>query len=250
MPLPPRSTSFALCRVHRWLISVLLMSSSSIAFCDDQTTVRVSRTSRGGDVKWYDAREIGVEGKAWEETESFFDRLPARAKDLVRSPVWSLSHDSAGMCVRFVTDADAIYARWQLLSDNLAMPHMPATGVSGVDLYVQHEGRWRWLATGRPEKVDNTACLVQELPPGQREYLLYLPLYNGVTSVELGIPRNASLWQKRFDNDCLPIVFWGTSITQGACASRPGMCHTAILGRWLDRPIINLGFLWQRQNGT
>ena len=242
MQLPPRSTLFALCRVHRWLISVLLMSSSSIGFCDDQTTVRVSRTSRGGDVKWYDAREIGVEGKAWEETESFFDRLPARAKDLVRSPVWSLSHDSAGMCVRFVTDADAIYAHWQLRSDNLAMPHMPATGVSGVDLYVQHEGRWRWLATGQPEKVDNTACLVQELPPGQREYLLYLPLYNGVTSVELGIPRNASLWQKRFDNDCLPIVFWGTSITQGACASRPGMCHTAILGRWLDRPIINLGF--------
>lgn len=146
------------------------------------------------------------------------------------------------MCVRFMTNATTIHARWQLKSDELAMPHMPATGVSGVDLYVRHDGTWRWLATGQPTKRINTARLVHELPPGKREYLLYLPLYNGVTSVELGIPSNASLWRKPVIQDRLPIVFWGTSITQGACASRPGMCHTAILGRRLERPIINLGF--------
>jgi hypothetical protein len=61
-----------------------------------------------------------------------YDRLPARAKATVRPPVWSLSHNSAGMCVRFVTDAIAIHARWALRSKNLAMPHVPATGVSGL----------------------------------------------------------------------------------------------------------------------
>lgn len=200
------------------------------------------KANEDSDIDWYDAKDIGVEGKAWEETASFFDRLPARAKELVRPPVWSLSQDSAGMCVRFMTNAETIHARWNLRSNDLAMPHMPATGVSGVDLYVRHQGMWRWLATGQPREQINTARLVHRLPRGKRDYLLYLPLYNGVTSVELGIPSNASLWRNPLEKNRLPIVFWGTSITQGACASRPGMCHTAILGRRLNRPVVNLGF--------
>ena len=194
------------------------------------------------DLAWYDARDIGIEGKAWEDTETFYDRLPARAKQGVRPPVWSLSHDSAGMLVRFMTNAESIHARWTLRSKDLAMPHMPATGVSGVDLYVRNKGTWRWLGTGRPTKKTNKARLVHGLSREKREYLLYLPLYNGVTSVELGVPGAASVWQKRLSKNSKPIVFWGTSITQGGCASRPGMVHTAILGRRLERPIINLGF--------
>jgi hypothetical protein len=77
-----------------------------------------------------------------------------------------------------------------------------------------------------------------------RDYLLYLPLYNGVSSVEIGIPRTSTLVRSppRESSRSRPIVFYGTSITQGGCASRPGMVHTAILGRWLERPVINLGF--------
>ncbi len=193
-------------------------------------------------IDWYDATQIGVEGKAWEDTESFYDRLPARAKGLVRPPVWSLSHDSAGMCVRFTSDAKNIHARWKLKKANLAMAHMPATGASGVDLYVRHQGNWRWLAIGKPKAQENTARLAGNLPPGKREYRLYLPLYNGVTSVEIGVPKIASIWRQPTGNAKLPIVFWGTSITHGACASRPGMCHPAILGRRFDRPVVNLGF--------
>ena len=119
---------------------------------------------------------------------------------------------------------------------------MPATGVSGLDLYVRFEGRWRWLSTGQPKEQNNTVRLIADLPKGKRDYLLYLPLYNGVTSVEVGVPEGASIWKTPVDKDRLPIVFWGTSITHGACASRPGMVHTAILGRRLDRPVVNLGF--------
>ena len=76
------------------------------------------------------------------------------------------------------------------------------------------------------------------------EFMLYLPLYNGVKSVEIGVPRDASFAAAapRPAERSKPIVFYGTSITQGGCASRPGMVHTAIVGRRFDRPVINLGF--------
>jgi hypothetical protein len=71
--------------------------------------------------------------------------------------------------------------------------------------------------------------------------LLYLPLYNGVVDVAIGVPEAAVLAAAPVRRE-LPVVFYGTSITQGGCASRTGTCHVAFLGRWLDRPVINLGF--------
>ena len=194
-------------------------------------------------VAWFDARDIGVEGKAWDDTEAFYDRLPARAKAVVRSPVWNLSRQTAGMCVRFASNAPSLHVRWQLTSDRLAMAHMPATGVSGVDLYVHTDDGWRWLAVGQPTATANDVRLIKDIASQRRTYLLYLPLYNGVASLEIGIPQGSKLWPQQVEpTDGKPIVFWGTSITQGGCASRPGMVHTAILGRRLSRPIINLGF--------
>jgi hypothetical protein len=199
-------------------------------------------------VRWFDIRELGLEGQGWTDTAAPFDRLPSRAEGVVREPVWNLSRHSAGLAVRFVTDATALKARWTLTSDSLDMPHMPATGVSGLDLYVKdEEGVWHWLAVGWPTAQTNEASLFAGVPAGRREYLLYLPLYNGVSSVEIGgWPADAetTLYKAppRPAERQRPIVFYGTSITQGGCASRPGMVHTAILGRRLDHPVINLGF--------
>ena len=196
-------------------------------------------------VVWYDLRLVGIEGQGWSETKAPYDRLPAKAEGKVRPAVWGLGRDSAGECARFVTDATTLHARWTLTSADLAMPHMAATGVSGLDLYVKGEdGVWRWLAVGQPKAQTNSVKLVTDLPAGRREYMLYLPLYNGVSSVEIGLPEGASLSKgpAREKGAEKPIVFYGTSITQGGCASRPGMVHTALLGRWLDRPVINLGF--------
>lgn len=196
-----------------------------------------------GDTHWFDVRQWGVEGKAWDDTVRYFDRLPGRAQKIVRAPVWGLSRHSAGMCVRFETDATQISGRWTLLSKSLAMNHMPATGVSGLDLYAQDDaGQWRWVGVGRPDKAPTvTARLASGLPAKRRAYMLYLPLYNGVESVEIGLPQQAHLWPQP-PRRAKPILFYGTSIMQGGCASRPGMAHAAILGRRLGRPIINLGF--------
>ncbi len=193
--------------------------------------------------QWRDARALGIEGKGWTDTESVYDRLPGRAEHAVRPDVWNLSRDSAGMSVRFVTEAPTIAARWKLRRSNLAMPHMPATGVSGVDLYVKEQGNWHWLGNGRPEKQWEEKILVQGLKTGRREYMLYLPLYNGVEELSLGVPAGTTLSiPPPRPAGRKPILFYGTSIVQGGCASRPGMAYPAILGRRLDRPIINLGF--------
>jgi len=237
----------------RWaVLTVVLVIISGLTASGAGTAVEgaaidpaTAKASNDGALLYYDIRALGVEGQGWADTKAPYDRLPARAEDLVRKPVWNLSRQSAGMCVRFVTDAETIWARWTLTNSALAMPHMPATGVSGLDLYVKTaEGHWHWLAIGKPAAQTTNAKLVGTLPPGRREYLLYLPLYNGVTSVEIGLPKGAmlSLAPPRAAELAKPIVFYGTSITQGGCASRPGMCHPAILGRRLNRPVINLGF--------
>ena len=200
------------------------------------------QAQREGDVLWFDLKKFDIEGQGWQETKAPYDRLPGKAEGVVRDAVWGLSRHSAGLCVRFVSDAPAIRAKWTLTSERLAMDHMPATGVSGVDLYVKTEtGGWHWLAIGRPAAQTNSVQLVSDIPPGVREYLLYLPLYNGVSSVTLGIPASAHIG-KAGPYKVKPILFYGTSITQGGCASRPGMVHTAILGRKLQHPVINLGF--------
>jgi lysophospholipase L1-like esterase len=195
--------------------------------------------------RWYDISQYGVEGKGWEKTREYYDRLPAAAENIVRDKVWALSRNSSGMCFRFVTDAESIGARWNLINSELALVHMPSTGVSGLDLYVKEDGRWRWLGYGRASRAgENTKLIVNgKLRPGRREYLLYLPLYNGVNKVEIGLPPTAEFAPaSSYPEGTRPIVFYGTSITQGGVASRPGMAYPAILGRTLGVPTINLGF--------
>ena len=202
--------------------------------------------ARQDGIAWRDVKDWGVEGKGWSETTRFYDRFPAKAELTIPKPVWNLSRHSAGMLVRFETDAAAIHARWSLLSASLAIPHMPATGVSGLDLYARDEqGRDRWLAVAKPDKQKMELKLVDKvdpLPGGKRRlYTLYLPLYNGTDSLEIGVDARAS-FEPVAPRKEKPLVFYGTSILHGACASRPGMPFVAILGRRLNKPTINLGF--------
>ncbi len=195
------------------------------------------------DAQWNDVTTWGVEGRGWgdQERKRWYDRLPAKAEKTVTPAVWSLSRDSTGMMVRFKTDAKAIYCRYDLSKANLATPAMPATGVSGLDLYARDaEGKWRWVACPKPAAQHVEAVMISDLAPGEHEFAAYLPLYNGIEKLEIGVPAGA-----KFEGLApreKPIVFYGTSITHGANASRPGMVHTAILGRHLDHPVINIGF--------
>jgi len=220
---------------------VVLLRAAALA-----TLGVAAAAARGDDVAWTDARALGVEGRGWAESDlaAPFDRLPHKAQGVVRDAVWSLSRHSAGLTVRFVAATPALHLRWRLTSAELAMKHMPATGVSGLDLYARDgRGAWRWAACAAPNDAGVAqAAVIGGLAAGRREWLLFLPLYNGVEALEIGVPEGATLEPAPPAGPGKPVVFYGTSITHGACASRPGMCHTAILRRRLDRPVVNLGF--------
>ncbi|MCE5322612.1 SGNH/GDSL hydrolase family protein [bacterium] len=192
---------------------------------------------------WLDVASLTIEGKGWTDTESFYDRFPARAKELVDPNVWHLAKQSAGIVVRFETDSNEIHVRWKLTLDRLALTHMPATGVSGVDLYAMNDGRARHLAVGFPVEAENEVQLARNLCGRMCEYALYLPLYNGVESVELGVCADSTIRKAgKHKKNIKPVVFYGSSIVQGACASRPGRAYPSIISRMLDIETINLGF--------
>ena len=176
-------------------------------------------------VQWHDVTQWGVEGRGWvdQERSKWFDRFPAKAEKTVTKSVWGLSRHSAGMMVRFKTDANAIHAKWKVTSARLGMAHMPPSGVSGLDLYARDtKGKWRWAAATRPSKQEMQATLLRGIKPGLREYALYLPLYNGTESLEVGVPEGAK-FESLAPRKVKPLIFYGTSITHGACASRPGI---------------------------
>ena len=192
---------------------------------------------------WYDVTKWGIEGRILpdQDRKLWFDRLPSSAEGKVTDAVWNLSRDSAGMMARFKTSSSAISVHYKVRKSQLGMPHMPATGVSGIDLYARdNDGKWKWVQVTKPATQEVQTEIIQGLEPGVREYAAYLPLYNGIEFLKIGVEKGASF--EGLAPRGKPIVFYGTSITHGACASRPGMVHTNILGRKLDMPIVNLGF--------
>jgi len=184
-----------------------------------------------------------IDGRAWHDSlVRLYDRLPARAEKLVRKEVWSLSQNTAGEYIRFVTDASEITVRYTV-SGTRSMNHMPATGVSGVDLYVQDvKNNWHWARGGYSfgDTIVYTFSNIA-LPAAVKEFRLYLPLYNTVKWMQIGVPVAKAFRPLAVSKEA-PLVMYGTSIMQGACASRPGLAWTNILGRKLNKPVINLGF--------
>ena len=172
--------------------------------------------------------------------ENRYDRLPISYKEIVREPVWDLSKSSAGMSIRFLSNSKSINVKWTILN-NLKMNHMAETGIKGVDLYFKNKDNWQYLNTGRPDGIKNESTLINNMSEEMREFKIFLPLYDGVVNIEVGIDSN-SVIKKPLKNRNKPIIFYGTSITQGGCASRPGMVHTNIISRKLDLDCINFGF--------
>ncbi len=190
---------------------------------------------------WINLADWKIEGQGWKDVPERFSRLPRSAQGKVPQPVWDFGYASTGLHVYFETDAPAIFARWTLSGEQLNEPNFPACGFSGLDLYADDGGTWRWAGAG--QWVDRRAMqveLIGGLSVGKRSYLLYFPLRNRPDKVELGVPAGHRL--RQIPCKSAPLVYYGTSIVHGAYASHPGLVHPSILGRWLKRPVINLGF--------
>lgn len=196
---------------------------------------------------WFDGRWLYangmLEGRAFDDTARFYDRLPASAEGQVGHRAWSKSRMTAGYCARFIADAPEITIEWTLSDKPEGLRHMPSTGTSGFDVYVLDRARgWRWASNHRADSRQATAVFI--IPP-KRPAAIYFPLYNGVDTFRLGVRgpgRTLAPPPPRTSGVTKPVVFYGTSITQGACASRPRLAWVASTCRDLDLPFVNLGF--------
>ena len=229
---------------------VVISSFSILSFSQPSEMIKTDST-----IIYHGRQHFLIEGTAISDSlkESPYDRLPISYKEKVREPVWDLSKASAGITVRFHSNSTSINLKWTVLND-LDMSHMAATGIKGIDLYTKYNNKWRYVTTAGalvglktyqnksiPADSINEYELIKNMTPEFREYKLFLPLYDGVTKLEVGIDSAASI-EKATPSSEKPIVFYGTSITQGGCASRPGMAHTNIISRKLDVDCINYGF--------
>ena len=213
------------------------------------TVIFMTSAVCGAKIVWHNPESAGVQvvqGQAFhgQEREGFYHRFPAKAKGVVRDRVWRLSRNSAGESIVFSTDAKEIVVRYKV-TERQAMYHMPVTGVSGLDLYTfDRDGKEVWLA-GKYDLKDTLTCryapISIEKKPKAHRYTLFLPLYNEVSWLEIGVEDGASF---RFEPlmPSKPIVAYGTSICQGACASRPAMAWSNILQRRMGHEVVNLGF--------
>lgn len=260
------------------------------------------------ELQFFDVKQLIKEGKAVligqaeHSDQTYYYRLPIKLQNVVRKEVWDLGKNSAGIAIRFSTDAQCIGAKWEL-TNNFGMAHMAATGVKGMDLYVldtkrnigvskeeikesQNKGtastaqkfkdafeslsndiknaknkavkylegkEWKYAGTAFPNGKNSANIFVRKMAEGKREYMIYLPLYDGVESLEIGINKEAKIYSPSDDlvpkyrrvngsKEDLPIVFYGTSVTQGGCATRPGMAYPSIIERATGVETINLGF--------
>ena len=149
----------------------------------------------------------------------------------------------SGGRIRFRTDSTRVAIKLAYPSAP-NMTNMHAFGQTGVDLYI--DGVYRSTAIAPRDATDGTPIehvFFENLPRQERELTLYLPLYKPVKVLGIGLGRRRRRLRKarRFANP-KPVVFYGTSITQGGCASRSGMSYQAILGRQLNLDFVNLGF--------
>lgn len=195
--------------------------------------------------KYISLEDFPLYGTLAPEATKKYSRLPDELKDSIRSDLWSLGLHSAGLSIRFASDASEIRLKWKSLN-KFNMNHMTPTGIRGLDLYVmQPDSTWTTLGSARPSlsNKQSVSLIVKDMKPEMREYMLFLSLYDGVDSIYVGVDSAATVTMPAAALPLRrPVVMYGTSILQGACASRPGMAHTNILQRLLNREVVNLGF--------
>ena len=221
-----------ICRIN-FLCCIMFLVNTGNASCENP--------EKGDTLKFTDGQSLTIIGKY--HSEKNYARFPKDYENRLRKDVWDLGQNSAGISIRFRSNASEIVVRWTLLDDN-NMDHMASTGIKGVDLYAWVNSRWKYISTARVKGKTNEFTLVKAGGTIFREYLLNLPLYDGIESLSIGVNNSAeiTLPAEKYLVDKKPLVYYGSSIAQGGCASRPGMAFTNILERALNRSCINMGF--------
>lgn len=194
---------------------------------------------------WHDPANapFRLAGFPWFAKDRVFFRLPLHPAEKIRAEVSELANCTAGGQVAFQSNARKLAVRVELVGAHY-MYHMPATGQCGFDLYLGMPPDLRFHAVTRfdVKLASYEAQLFEHPVPAWRNFTLNFPLYQGVKNLRIGLPPDAGVRSPVAWVDERPVVVYGTSITQGGCASRPGLAYTNIVSRALNRQVVNLGF--------
>ncbi|WP_339270859.1 SGNH/GDSL hydrolase family protein [Paenibacillus sp. FSL K6-1330] len=194
---------------------------------------------------WYSPQRgpFQVSGFGWFHTERIYRRLPSVPDVYIRPEVDALANCTSGGQIRFRTNSRSVSVRVRLTAGS-GMYHMPPTGECGVDAYIGGPGHWLHAGTARFQagQVEYESSIFDSGTSEARSFLLNMPLYQGVEEIWIGLEPGAEVWAPESYDSSKKVIVYGTSITQGGCASRPGMSYTNILSRRFHLEFINLGF--------
>jgi len=231
-------------------ILILIIGLGFMGFSQVSTSLKLDKNmalkkADADGIVWFDVREqpFSLVGFEWIKQDSIFRRLPVHPDWEIPKAVDQLANHTAGGQVRFSTDSKSILVKVEL-REKSGMYHMPATGQSGFDIYLQDEGVQKYLKTTRFSS-DSVRYLVELFNADKKQpgtFTLNFPLYNGVNSLQIGLEAGSKLLAPPSFSFPGKIVIYGTSITQGGCVSRPGMVYSNIISRKLDAQFVNLGF--------
>ena len=212
---------------------------------DKNFAVEASMCSDG--IAFFDVRKepFKVYGLYDHKNQTEFKRLPDEIGLNVNDGVTRLYKNTAGGRVRFCTDSDVIAIK-TVMSGVGHMSHFSLTGVAAFDLYVDfpESGTSRFkktfippydIQTGYESKVDMKTRKL-------RYYTINFPTYSCVEALYIGVREGCEIGRGMPYSNALPIVYYGSSITQGGCASRPGAVYSAVVSRRMNLDYVNLGF--------
>src|SRR5690606_7058526 len=211
-----------------------------VCVCWVFTTMMGTSFAQTSDTLHYtDAQQLTLIGKAF-GGGPFYHRLDTTRFPALPQSVKRLLTHSAGLAISFSTNSTKIAAKW-CTSPRKPGDNMTAIAFEGLDLYIKRDGRWQYAGVARTTtNVCNAYTLVQDMEPGDKECLLYLPLYDETTALEIRVDADADI-SPRPDPFRKNIVIYGSSIVHGASASRPGLGYPARLSRETGYHFLNFG---------
>ncbi len=195
------------------------------------------------DVVWFDAKEapFRIHGLAVTGKDDIFRRMPQEVADNTSEGVAYLNTNTAGGRIRFRTDSPYVAVKAVTVDDDI-MPHFTSIGQAGFDLYKNDGGDYTFVGPIMPNQRNNGYSFRLVTDGKMHTYTLNMPLYEPLHEVYIGLSKNAELDAPEPYTYEKPVVYYGSSITQGGCASRPGNAYQALISRKLNGDFINLGF--------
>ena len=189
-------------------------------------------------LKYTDGKELTLIGKI-ADGPHHYHRVDTSAYKITNAYIQRLLSNPAGMALVFKTNSTSIQVKW-CVADFKPSPTLTPAANKGLDLYIKKQGAWQYAGTAKPDSSCSVGMIAANMDSSEKECLLYLPLYEELKSIQVGVDQQATINSADYPVRNKVLVY-GSSITQGAAASRPGLAYPAILERKSGISFLNLG---------